>query len=112
MQIPTANLVALAALSLLFVGCNPGQCLRQSDCPLGSTCKEGICRTPSKSGGTTNNTSSAPPQSTTARTADDGRETQGSTSSTDADPDAGVATISGQSSNLDSVSDTSSTVGP
>ena len=32
----------------IATGCNVGQCIRQSDCPMGSSCKQGICRLPPK----------------------------------------------------------------
>jgi hypothetical protein len=102
------------SLRWLFVGlllvtltaCNSGQCLRQSDCPLGSTCKSGMCRIPatSKPAATTSSDSSSLSSSTTSAASQTSFETF--------PDDAGDGTSSEQSSNLDAASDTSSTVAP
>lgn len=39
-------LLLLVVCGLASNACNPGNCLRMSDCPLGATCEEGLCRVP------------------------------------------------------------------
>ena len=36
----------LLLVGFLLCSCHSGNCLRKSDCPLGSTCKQGVCRVP------------------------------------------------------------------
>lgn len=94
-------------LLLALTACNSGQCLRQSDCPLGSTCKNGMCRIPA----------SSKPESdpSTDSSSDSSATTSTATSQTSLETlpgDAGDVTNSEQSSDLDAESDTSSTVEP
>lgn len=125
--------VSVALLGSL--ACNPGQCLRQSDCPLGSTCKKGVCKVPKaapsqKDAGRTPARPTSPVDtsaalvSSTDVTSDDSPDvstaprdssaradstTSDDSTSTQADA-AAPSTDSGQSSILDATSDTSTTL--
>lgn len=106
--------VVWACLAVVLLGCNPGQCLRQSDCPLGAACKKGVCKIPpaprkeKDAGG-------ASPADTQGN--DESTTTSGPNDSTLADASVSDASSvstanSGQSSNLDSTSDTATTLTP
>lgn len=48
-----STLVTMRSLVMLFgmlalAACEPGRCLRHSDCPTGASCKQGVCRLPAK----------------------------------------------------------------
>lgn len=123
---PRTVLATTALLALVFhtTACNPGQCLRQSDCPLGSTCKKSLCRVSAN-----NDDGTAPSASTSATTSRGADETvpnssglggtvsivpesQSSNSPVDAAADAASsAALSANSSNLDAVTDTATTPG-
>jgi hypothetical protein len=103
----------LALLLLMTgLGCNPGQCLRQSDCPLGSTCKQGVCRTPPKSTSDESDQSSSVPDATTSAVSSDGLTPASTSDTASGAHDGGASAVSGQSSNVDAASDTSTTLAP
>lgn len=97
---------------LTNVGCNPGQCLRQSDCPLGSTCKQGVCRTPPKNTSAETEPGSSVTDVTNAPQSAEGTLAPTPSDSTSAADDGGASAVSEQSSNVDTTSDTSTTVPP
>jgi hypothetical protein len=98
----------LGATLISTAACNPGQCLRQSDCPLGSACKKGMCKLPKPA--------PAPKDAgskTSTTTSNDGtanQEVSSPSASNDAAALTDAASVSAQSSNLDSSSDMATTL--
>ena len=113
---PVRWLPLYAALSCLVVGCNPGQCLRQSDCPLGSECKKGMCKVPKpapaaqRDAGEDATTSEANVVTSSQQASSSSESSPSDASGSSSGSTASDATVSEQSSNLDSTSDTSATV--
>lgn len=101
-------------LAVILSACNPGQCLRQSDCPMGATCKKGVCKVPPAAPRQTKDAGNTP--SPTDSNANNESTIGSSSISTLADAAAsssGVSTAnSGQSSNIDSATDTAATLEP
>jgi hypothetical protein len=94
------------------IACNPGQCLRQSDCPMGSVCKKNMCKVP-KPAPAQRDAGDKPSTTTTPNEATVDEQTSSFASSNDAaalSVDAATTAVSEQSSNLDSTSDTATTL--
>lgn len=100
--------LVLGATLSLTAACNPGQCLRQSDCPLGSTCKKGMCQLASKPSSPQKDAGGKSPTTAPARSSTDQEATLPSASNDAALSDP--STASEQSSNLDGGSDTATTL--